>query len=75
MDALLQFFDGIATAITSAFDFVFSFFVDLVYLVGLTGRFLLQIPSYFSFLPDELLASLITLFSLVVLYKIIGREG
>lgn len=75
MDALLQFFQGIGTAITSIFDFIFSMVSDLVYLVGLTGKFLAHIPSYFSWLPPQLLTLLVSIFSIVVLYKIFGREG
>lgn len=75
MDAVLQFFQGIGNAITSFFDFVFSLVGDLVYLIQLTGKFLVAIPGYFSWLPPELLALIGTIFTIVVLYKILGREG
>lgn len=75
MDALLQFFKGIGNAITSVIDFVIGFFQDLVYLIQLTGRFLAQIPNYFSWLPSVVVTMLIVLFSIVVVYKILGREG
>ena len=75
MDALLQFFKGIGNAITSVIDFVIGFFQDLVYLIQLTGRFLAQIPNYFSWLPSVVTTMLIVLFSIVVVYKILGREG
>lgn len=75
MDALLQFFKGIGNAITSVIDFVIGFFQDLVYLIQLTGRFLAQIPNYFSWLPAGAITLLIVLFSIVVVYKILGREG
>lgn len=75
MDAIIKFFTGIADAVTAAFDFLFSFIADLVYLVQLTGKFLVQIPLYFSWLPGELLALVILIFTIVVLYKVLGREG
>ena len=75
MDALLQFFKGIGNVITSVIDFVIGFFQDLVYLIQLTGRFLAQIPNYFSWLPSVVTTMLIVLFSIVVVYKILGREG
>lgn len=75
MDALLKFFEGIGTAITSVFDFCFSMVSDLVYLVGVTGKFLSHIPSYFNWLPPQLLGLLVSIFAIVVLYKIFGREG
>lgn len=75
MDALLQFFQGIGNAITNFFDFLFSLVGDLVYLIQLTGKFLVSIPGYFSWLPPELLALIGTIFTIVVLYKVLGREG
>lgn len=75
MDALLQFFQGIGNAITSFFDFIFSFLGDIVYLVQLTGKFLAAIPGYFSWLPPELLSLIGIIFTIVVLYKVLGREG
>lgn len=75
MQEILNFFKGIGDAIVAAFDFLISFFGDLVYIVQLTGKFLLQIPSYFSWLPGELLAILGIIFAIVVIYKIMGREG
>lgn len=75
MDSILQFLTGIGDAIVSFFDVIFSFLRDTVYLVQLTGKFLAAIPSYFSWLPPQLLGLLVAIFSIVVLYKILGREG
>lgn len=75
MDAIVSFFTGLGDAIVSAFDFVISFFSDLVYVIQLLGKVVLSIPSYFSWLPSGVSALLITLFAIVVIYKIIGREG
>lgn len=75
MDAVISFFVGIGEAIVSIFDFIVSLFSDIVYLVQLTGKFLLEIPNYFSWLPSSYLSMITILFSIVVLYKILGREG
>lgn len=75
MDAVISFFKGIGNAIVSVFDFVISFFQDLIYIIQLLGRFLSQLPNYFSWLPADILALLLTLFAIVVIYKILGREG
>ena len=75
MDAIVQFFSAIGDALISVFDFIVSFFSDLVYMIRLLGIFILQIPNYFAFLPDGMLALLIMIFGIVVLYKIFGREG
>lgn len=60
---------------TTVFDFVISLFEDLVYIVQATGKAVTSIPSLFSWLPSPVLALLITIFGVVVIYKISGREG
>lgn len=75
MSALVSFFKGIGEAIVAAFDFLISFISDIVYMIQLTGKFLAQIPSYFSWMPTQISALLLVLFSIVVIYKILGREG
>lgn len=75
MSALLDFFAGIGDAIISVIDFVISLFRDLISMIGLLGNVVTKIPSYFSWLPAPVLALLVTLISVVVLYKILGREG
>lgn len=75
MDALISFFQGIGNAITSAFDFLVSLISDIIYMIQLTGKFLVQLPRYFSWMPAEISASLLILFAIVVVYKILGREG
>lgn len=72
---MIDFLSAIGDAIVSVINFVISFFSDLVYMIQLTGKFVLAIPSYFSWLPPELLASITTIFFIVVIYKILGREG
>ncbi len=75
MQQLLYFFEGIGKAIVGIFNFIVSFFGDVVYIVQLTGNFFLQLPSYFSWLPGELVAILLIAFAVVVIYKVVGREG
>ena len=75
MDAIVSFFTGIGNAIVSAFDFIVSFFSDLIYVIQLLGKVVLSIPSYFAWLPSSISALLVTLFAIVVIYKILGREG
>lgn len=75
MQGILDFLQGIADGFTSVIDFIISMFEDLVYVVQLTGKFLASIPDYFSWLPSGVLALLVTIFGIVVVYKILGREG
>lgn len=75
MKALVEFFKGIAEGVTAAIDFLAGLIADLVYMVQLLGQFILQIPSYLSWLPSAVVSIFLTIFSIVVIYKIIGREG
>lgn len=75
MKAIADFLQAIGNAIVAGIDFVVGFFQDIVYIIQLTGKVLAQIPSYFSWLPAELLAIILTIFAVVVIYKILGREG
>lgn len=75
MRSLIKLIKNIGKIITTVIDFVISFFQDVVYVVQLTGKFLAEIPNYFSWLPGGLLTILIVIFSIVVIYKVLGREG
>lgn len=75
MQAIASFFEGVANVIVTVIDFVISFFQDLIYMISLLGQVVLNIPAYFSWLPAEVIALIITLISVVVIYKILGREG
>lgn len=75
MKALVEFIKGIAEGVTAAIDFLFGTIQDLVYMVKLLGQFILDIPAYLSWLPTGVVAIFITIFSIVVIYKVLGREG
>lgn len=70
-NAITGFFD----LVTSLVDFVIGFITDLVYVVTLVGQFVLKVPSYFAWLPSPAITMIVTVFGIVVIYKILGREG
>ena len=74
MQAIVDFLSSIGSAILAGIDFVVSFFEDLVYIIQLTGKFLAQLPSFFSWLPGPVVSVLLTTFAIVVVYKIAGRD-
>lgn len=74
MQAIVDFLSSIGSAILAGIDFVVSFFEDLVYIIQLTGKFLAQLPSFFSWLPTPVVSGLLTTFAIVVVYKIAGRD-
>lgn len=75
MSALIEFFRGIGAAIVTVIQFVINLFKDLVYMIELLVTVVLNIPNYFSWLPSELITLFIVIISVVVMYKILGREG
>lgn len=75
MDAILGFFSGLADLIGGAVDFLIGFLADLLYIAQLTAKAVGAIPGYLALLPSPVIALLTTIFAVVVLYKIFGREG
>lgn len=55
-------------------DFVISFFEDVAYVIKLTAAFVAKIPDYFGWLPSSLLVLVVSMFAIVVVYKVLGRE-
>lgn len=75
MDGIIQFLKTIGDAIVAAFDFLVDLIADLIYVIQLLGKVVLQLPGFFSWLPGEAVSLLLILFSIVIIYKILGREG
>lgn len=75
MEAIIKFFQGIADGVSAALSFLIGFIEDIVYVVKLTGEFVLNIPNYFAWLPAPVLATVVAIFGIVVIYKVLGREG
>lgn len=75
MQALLDFFSTLGSIITGLVDFVISTIKDIVFVIEVTSSVMLRIPQYFAWLPSALLSTLTVVFSIVVIYKIVGREG
>lgn len=65
---------SIGELISTGFEFVIDFFADFVYIIQITGKFVAQIPTYFSWLPAPILTLVVSIFGVVVIYKVLGRE-
>lgn len=72
---IFDFLEGLWTLVSSVYDFVVGFFEDVVYIIQLTAAFVAKIPDYFSWLPPEALVLVVSIFAIVVIYKVLGREG
>ena len=75
MQAIVNFFGGLFEIILVPIKFLISFIGDIVYVIQLTGNFVVNIPSYFGWMPSAYVSIIISIFSVVVIYKILGREG
>lgn len=75
LETIKEVFLGFIDVVTSLVDFVIGFIKDIVYVVKLTGGFVAKIPQLFSWLPGSVVALFVVLFAVVVIYKILGREG
>lgn len=75
LQSIADFFTGMIEIIKSLIDFVVGIVEDLVYVVTLCGTFIIQLPDYFTWLPSVVVSLIITTFGIVVIYKVLGREG
>lgn len=74
MQAIIDMFTGLFSALGLIIEFIVDLFVDLVFVIATLGQFVLEIPGYFMWLPPEIIVLVAALFSVVVIYMIIGRK-
>lgn len=75
MQALISFFTSLGNVVVSLVEFVIKFIKDLFYIIGLLGNLIISLPSMIGWLPSACISLTVTAFSIVVIYKIMGREG
>lgn len=75
MQAIIDFFNTIGSIIATVIDFVIGLFQDLLMMLELLAKFFANLPSYFGWLPSTVVSSIVVIFSIVIIYKILGREG
>lgn len=75
MQAIVDFLSGIGNAIVSIFDFVIALFRDFITFLKLLTLVPSYLESFLSWIPSEFTVLLLLLFSVVILYKILGRDG
>lgn len=60
---------------SSLVDILIERLKDVVYLIKLLGEFAIKLPTYFTWIPNNIYYVIGTMLSIVILYKILGREG
>lgn len=66
---------NVIKTITMLVDFLIQMIKDILYVIQITAEALGQIPEYIGWLPTVAISALVTLFGIVIVYKVLGREG
>lgn len=74
MTAIVNIITGFFDVIKSVVDFVITFFSDVVYIVKTLGQFIIKAPLLFGFLPPAVLGIFLVGLSVVIIYKVVGRD-
>lgn len=75
MGGLYDLLGGLADLLWSIGKFLIDVILDLVYVVGLLGSLMVRIPDMIGWLPGTCISLTVTVFTIVLIYKILGREG
>lgn len=74
MQAILDVLKSIGEFFSTVINFVVNMVQDLVYVVELMGMTIAKIPQYISFLPSSVVSIFVVALTLIVVYKILGRD-
>lgn len=75
IDAIFKAIQDVVSFFNSVWEFINQAWSELVKLVQMLKNFLGGVPAFVSFLPASLVSLIVLGFGVVVLYKIMGREG
>lgn len=75
MLGVFGFIRGLFDIIVSLIDMTFVIIKDTLYIIGITREYYHNIPNYFAWMPSPFITLICTIFSVVIIYKILGREG
>lgn len=75
MSKIVSILQSIGNFFASVVDFVVQLLTDLVNVIILIGETVVKLPEYFNaFLPSEVVALLVAAFTVIVIYKVLGRD-
>lgn len=75
MQGILNWLAGLGNLILSLVNFVFGMIADLLYVISLLANLVIRLPDILGWIPSACLTLVVTTFSIVVIYKVLGREG
>lgn len=75
MQGILNAITGIFNLLTSLIDFAFTLVRDLLIIVDMLGKFIIELPSWFNaFMPPGVPSLLMVLLSVTIIYRVTGRD-
>lgn len=75
MKVIFSYFTTLIDSIVALIEFLISLLRDVVYLVGLLAEMLPVSHSFFTWLPAGLTATLGMTLAVVVVLRVLGRDG
>lgn len=74
LESIFSAIQKIVDFLDTIWKFITDFLSDTFDMIKLVGETVKDIPSYFSWLPPSITAVIVSIFSVVVIYKILGRD-
>lgn len=75
LKSLVELVGNVLSLLGGLFSVICKIFEFIAFLFDLVIKFVVSIPDFFFWLPTEITVLLVSIFSVVVVYKILGREG
>lgn len=75
MEDLLDMIEGFFDMVGSVVEFVIDWIQDILYIAELLGTLISNLPSIFGWMPVPVYSMIASIFGVIVIYKILGREG
>lgn len=75
MSAVANFFSSVGDLLVSLGQWFIDTLLDLWYAISMMIDFSLMLPQVFAWLPASAVLVMTMTFAIVVIYKILGREG
>lgn len=73
MQAIIDLLKSLVNGIVGLINFIENMVSDLIYFINLLGELLPSLPSFFTWLPPVAVSVLLTVFSIVVVLRVLGR--
>ncbi len=75
LESIKEVLFNIGDFFVTIYDFVIGLVNDIINVVKYTGQAMAQIPKLLEWINPTLIGMLLAAFAVVVIYKILGREG